>query len=62
MVTYICYDAGCDIYEVEKFDPLIDWHKNEFKGTFNECIKEKENREHEAYRFNNFLPHLSNCE
>jgi hypothetical protein len=61
MKTYICYNAGCDIYVIEKFNPSIDWHKNEFQGTYLECLKEKESQEQSAYRFNNCMPHLSHC-
>lgn len=58
---YICYDAGCDIYVIERFNPAIEWHEDEFIGTYEQCLSEKEERENEAYRFNNCLPHLSNC-
>ena len=60
-VEYICYNAGCDIYVVEKFNESIDWHKDEFIGTYEECVAEKQEQEEAAYRFNNCLPHLSNC-
>lgn len=56
MKTFICYDAGCDIFEVEPFNPEIEWHKNEFQGTYEECLKEKEHNERFAYGFSNFLP------
>lgn len=58
---YICYDAGCNIYVIEKFNPLIEWHNDEFIGTYEQCILEKETKEIDAYRFENCLPHLSNC-
>lgn len=58
---YICYNAGSDIYLIEKFNPSIDWHKNEFQGTHKECIEEKQRQEHDSWRFNNCLPHLSHC-
>ena len=61
MKTYICYNAGCDIYVIEIFNPSIDWHKNEFQGTYAECLQEKESQEQDAYRFNNCMPHLSHC-
>jgi len=61
MKIYICYNAGCDIYEIEKFNQSIDWHKKEFQGTYAECLKEKERQEQDAYRFNNCMPHLSHC-
>ncbi len=57
--TYICYNAGCDIYEIEPFNPNIDWHLTEFQGTYSECVSEKESNEQSSYRFNNCLPHLS---
>lgn len=59
--TYICYNAGCDIYLVEPFNPSIEWHENEFQGTFAQCMEEKKRQEYAAYRFNNYLPHESNC-
>jgi len=61
MKTYICYNAGCNIYEIEIFNPFIDWHKNEFQGNYAECLQEKESQEQDAYRFNNCMPHLSHC-
>ena len=56
MNTYICYNAGSDIFEIEKFNPKIDWHNDEFKGTYSECVAEKESNEDSAYRFGNCLP------
>lgn len=61
MKTFILYNAGCDIYEIEEFNPSIDWHQNEFQGTYSECLQEKMKKEEDDYRFNNFMPHLSNC-
>ena len=40
MKTYITYDAGCNIWEVEPFDSKIDWHNDEYQGTYTECRKE----------------------
>jgi len=40
MKTYISFNAGCDIWEVEPFDATIDWHKVEFQGTLKECNTE----------------------
>lgn len=56
MKTFICYDAGCDIFEVEPFNPKIEWHKNEFQGSYAECLKEKEQNERFAYGFSHCLP------
>lgn len=39
-LLYIAHNAGCDIWEVCLFDEGIDWHHNEFQGTFEECEKE----------------------
>ena len=58
---YICYDAGCDIWVVEPFNVNIKWHQNEYQGTYKECLEEQQRNEYAAYRFNNYMPHLSNC-
>tara|TARA_R110002020_G_scaffold334555_2_gene549805 strand:- start:12555 stop:12749 length:195 start_codon:yes stop_codon:yes gene_type:complete len=39
MKTYIAFNSGCNIWEVEQFDNTTEWHKNEFKGTYKECKK-----------------------
>lgn len=60
-ITHICYHAGCNIYDVEKFNEKISWHNDSdvFKGTRSECLKEKAEKEAAAYRFDNCLPHLT---
>ena len=40
MKTYITYNAGCDIWEVEPFDETIDWHNKVYQGTLEECNEE----------------------
>lgn len=60
MKQFICYDAGCDIFEVEPFNPKIVWHNNEFKGSYFECMQEKKIREEFAYGFSNCLPAAGN--
>ena len=40
MKTYITYDAGCNIWEVEPFDSTVNWHNDEYQGTFKECNAE----------------------
>ena len=40
MKTYIVFDAGCNIWEVKRFNPAIDWHNEQFKGTYKECTDE----------------------
>lgn len=53
---FICYNAGCDIYEIEPFNSKIEWHKKEFIGGYTECMREKERQEIKSYRFNNCIP------
>ena len=40
---FICWNAGCGIFEVEKYNKNIDWQKDNdvFKGTYNECVNEQ---------------------
>ncbi len=35
--NYIAYNAGCGIWEVEKYDSSILWHEKEYRGTKNDC-------------------------
>lgn len=53
---FICYDQGCNDFTVEPFNPSIDWHNNEFIGTYYECMREKGRNIYAAYRFSNDLP------
>ena len=57
MKTYITYDAGCNIWEVEPFDSTIDWHNDEYQGTYAECKREANYQMNEAGQ-----PHYSNAE
>ena len=50
---FICYDAGCNIWNIERFNNSIELHKNEFQATYAECLKEKAFNEKRAYQFNN---------
>lgn len=60
---FICWDAGCGIYDIDRYSAEIKWHNDAdvFHGTLAECLREKESKEIEVYRYNNCLPHLSNC-
>ena len=56
MKTYITYNAGCNIWVVEPFDSKVDWHKDEYQGTYAECKKEAD------YQMNNVgKPHYANA-
>ena len=57
MKTYITFNSGCNIWEVEQFDSTIEWHKNEFKGSYKEC-KKKANLE----MYGSNKPHYSRPE
>ena len=46
--TFITYNAGCGIWEVELFDATISWHNKEFKGTEIECNAEAHHQMYEA--------------
>lgn len=35
--TYIAYNAGCNIWEIEPYDKNTDWHNKEFQGTKKDC-------------------------
>ena len=37
---FIAYNAGCDIWELEPFNPSIEWHNKEYIGTYKECKNE----------------------
>ena len=37
---YIAFNAGCGIWEVERFNPSIEWHHSEYQGTKSECKRE----------------------
>ena len=53
MNTYITYNAGrphYPLWEVERFDSSIDWHRDEFRGTYAECKKEAHYQMREAGR------------
>ena len=52
---FICYNAGCDIWNIERFDNSIEWHKNEYRSTYDECVIEKAYNEKRAYQFNNLI-------
>lgn len=60
-IVYICYNAGSGQYIVEEYNPNIEWHQEEFQGTYQECLLEAQSQEWEKYRFDNCLPHESNC-
>jgi hypothetical protein len=59
--NYICWDAGGGNYEIKKYDPNISWHNDDdvFQGSYEECLKHKEESEEDSYRFRNFEPHKS---
>ena len=37
MKTYITYDAGCNIWEVELLNKNIDWHLECYQGSKKDC-------------------------
>lgn len=39
-MEYITYNAGYNIWLVEKFNSLIDWHNLEYKGSYKDCKEE----------------------
>jgi len=60
MKTYIAFDAGCDIWEVELFDSSIDWHKEEFNGTFAEATFYADNKMHDIHGA--YQPHYTDAQ
>ena len=50
--NWIAYNAGCDIWEVVKFNSSIEWHNNELvfetRSEANECARDamKQTEEH----------------
>lgn len=59
--NYICWDAGEGNFEIDKYNPSISWHNDSdvFKGTYDECLKHKEESNENNYRFKNNMPHKS---
>jgi hypothetical protein len=58
---YICWDAGGSIYDITKYNPKVPWHNDSdvFKGTYDECLRHKEESEEDSYRFRHNLSHKS---
>ena len=58
---YICWDAGGGNYDIDKYNPKISWHNDDdvFKGTYDECLRYKEESEEDSYRFRSNMPHKS---
>lgn len=58
---YICWDAGDGNYDIQKYNPKVSWHNDPdvFKGTYDECLKYKEESEIDFFRFTNNMPHKS---
>ncbi len=55
---YIVYDAGCYIWVVEPFDASIEWHKDEFQGTKEDCemyAKDEMYQANKSYRDEDYL-------
>jgi hypothetical protein len=55
---YIAYNAGCNIWEVEPFNPNIEWHKQEYQGTKEDCekyAKGEMNQANKSYRDEDYL-------
>ena len=44
MKTYITFNAGENIWEIEMLDLSIDWHSNCFQGSKKDCELEAENK------------------
>ena len=47
---YIAYDAGSNIWEVEKYNESVDWHKDQYTGTKKECEAEAQRQMNTDYR------------
>jgi hypothetical protein len=58
---YICWDAGGGNYNIDKYNPKISWHNDAdvFKGTYDECLRHKEESEEDSYRFRHNMSHKS---
>ena len=58
---YICYDAGSEVIEIEKYDPEIDWHNDDdvYRGTKKQCERKAKNMEEDSWRFRNNMSHKS---
>jgi len=58
---YICWDAGSGNYDITKYNPKVSWHNDSdmFKGTYDECLRHKEESEEDSYRFRNNMSHKS---
>tara|TARA_R110002167_G_scaffold81296_5_gene222704 strand:- start:2391 stop:2600 length:210 start_codon:yes stop_codon:yes gene_type:complete len=54
--SFITYNAGENIWEVEPFNSKIEWHNNEFKGSYEDCIEESERQ------MTSRKPHYANAE
>jgi len=53
---YICWDAGSNIYDIDKYDSNISWHNDEdvFRGSLEDCERYKEEMEQKSFEKNNF--------
>jgi len=58
---YVCWDVGGGNYDIRKYNPKVSWHNDSdvFKGTYDECLRHKEESEEDAYRFRNYMSHKS---
>ena len=58
---YVCWDAGGGNYEIDEYDPNISWHNDSdvYRGSYDECLRHKEESEEDNYRFKNNMPHKS---
>jgi hypothetical protein len=53
---YICWDAGSNTYDIDKYDSNISWHNDEdvFRGSLEDCERYKEEMEQKSFEKNNF--------
>lgn len=55
MDTYILYDSGCDIWLIEKYNPLISWHDFQYKALLEDCIDKKNRMPNQKFMNTNQL-------
>ncbi len=55
---YIAHDTGRGVWDYEPYNPEIEWHSHEFRGTKSECQKECYRREYSRPHYPN-APHES---
>lgn len=53
---HITFHAGCGVWDVQPFDDKIEWHNDEYRGTYSECKKEAIDQMNRAQ-----MPHYPNA-